>query len=134
MISIDTNVVLRVILRDDAEQHGVATRELAKAGRAGADILVNDIVLVETIWTLVRTYRIDKPVVIGALQAFMQTSGIRFESDANVALALELFEHSTAGFADCLTVAKNTAFGCTSTLTFDEGMRKLPGVKLLTTP
>jgi predicted nucleic-acid-binding protein len=95
---------------------------------------VNDIVLAETIWTLVRTYRIDKPVVIGALQAFMQTSGIRFESNANVARALELFEHSTAGFADCLTVAKNTALGCTSTLTFDQGMRKLPGVRLLTTP
>lgn len=134
MIAIDTNVVLRIILKDDAEQHGVATRELAKAGRAGTDILVNDIVLVETIWTLVRTYRIDKPVVIAALQAFMQTSGIRFESDANVAHALELFQHSTAGFADCLTVAKNTAFGCTSTLTLDQGMRKLPGVKLLTTP
>ena len=134
MIAIDTNVVLRIILRDDVEQHDVAVRELAKAGRAGVDILVNDIVLVETIWTLVRTYRIDKPVVIGALQAFMQTSGIRFESDAIVAHALELFEHSAAGFADCLNVAKNAALGCTSTLTFDQGMRTLPGVKLLTTP
>ena len=81
MIAIDTNVVLRIILRDDAEQHDVAVRELARANRAGTDILVNDIVLVETVWTLVRTYRIDKPVVIGALQAFMQTSGIRFESE-----------------------------------------------------
>ncbi|HEY9237909.1 MAG TPA: type II toxin-antitoxin system VapC family toxin [Burkholderiaceae bacterium] len=134
MIAIDTNVVLRIILRDDAEQHDVAVRELARANRAGTDILVNDIVLVETVWTLVRTYRIDKPVVIGALQAFMQTSGIRFESDAIVARALELFEHSPAGFADCLAVAKNTALGCASTLTFDQGMRKLPGVKLLTTP
>lgn len=134
MIAIDTNVVLRIILNDDADQHDIAKRELAKAGRAGEEILVNDIVLVETIWTLVRTYQIDKPIVIGALQAFMQTSGIRFESDANVAHAIELFEHSTAGFADCLTVAKNTALGCTSTLTFDQGMRKLPGVKLLTTP
>ncbi len=134
MIAIDTNVVLRIILRDDAEQHEVAVRELAKAGRAGVDILVNDIVLVETIWTLVRTYRIDKQVVIGALQAFMQTSGIRFESDLIVANALELFEHSAAGFDDCLSVAKNAALGCSSTLTFDQGMRKLPGVKLLPTP
>ena len=134
MIAIDTNVVLRIILNDDAAQHDVARRALAKAGRAGVDILVNDIVLVETIWTLVRSHRIDKAVVIGALQAFTQTTGIRFESDTNVARALELFEHSTAGFADCLTVAKNTALGCTSTLTFDQGMRTLPGVKLLTTP
>ena len=133
-MAIDTNVVLRIILRDDDGQQDVAKRELAKAGRAGVDILVNDIVLAETICTLVRTYRIDKPVVIGALQAFMQTSGLRFENDANVAHALELFEHSTAGFADCLAVVKNAALGCISTLTFDQGMHKLPGVKLLTTP
>jgi predicted nucleic acid-binding protein len=29
VIAIDTNVVLRIILRDDAEQHDVAKRELA---------------------------------------------------------------------------------------------------------
>ena len=121
-------------IRDGPQPHAGAERELAKAGLADVDILVNDIILAETICTRVRTYRTDKPVVIGALRAFMQTSGTRFENDANVACALELFEHSTAGFADCLAFAKNAAFGCTSTLTFDQGMRKPPGVKPLTTP
>ena len=134
MIALDTNVVLRMILADDAAQNAVVKRELDKASRDGIDILVNDIVLAETVWTLVRTYRIDKRTLIAAVLAFRETTGIRFEDDANLGRALELFEHSAAGFADCLTVAKNTALGCTSTLTFDQGMRKLPGVKLLPTP
>ena len=133
-MAIDSNVVLEIVLRDDDGQHDAAKRELAKAGLAGVDILVNDIVLAETNCTRLRTYRIDKPVVIGALHAFTQTCGTRFENDANVARALELFEHSTAGFADCLAAAKNAVLGCTSTLVFDQGTHKLPGVKPLITP
>ena len=122
-------------IRDGPQLHaGAAKRELAKAGLTGVNILVNDIGLAETICTRERTYRIDKPVVIGALHAFTQTCGTRFENGANVARALDFFEHSTAGFADRLAAAKNAAFGCTSTLTFDQGMRKPPGVKPLTTP
>ena len=133
-MAIDSNVVLGIILRDDDGQHDAAERELAKAGLTGVDILVNDIGLAETICTRVRTYKIDKSVVIGALRAFMQTSGTRFENDANVARALELFEHFTAGFADRLAAAKNAALGCTSTLVFDQGTHKLPSVKPLITP
>ncbi|MBL8331433.1 MAG: hypothetical protein JNJ71_21535 [Rubrivivax sp.] len=44
---------------------------------------------------------------------------------------LSLFAQGSCGFADCLVVAKHARQGCEFTATFDRGMRKLPGVKLL---
>ena len=48
-----------------------------------------------------------------------------------VSKAVILFEQSSCGFSDCLIVAKHAQLGCEFTATFDRGMRKQPGVKVL---
>ena len=45
--------------------------------------------------------------------------------------AVEMFEHSELGFSDCLVAAKHARRGCDFTATFDRGMRKLPGVRVI---
>ena len=53
------------------------------------------------------------------------------DSPASVPGATDLYEHSPADFADCLLSVKARAAGCDQLVTFDRGMKSLPGVNVL---
>ena len=61
----------------------------------------------------------------------MEETAFAFKDRGAVAGALSLFEACACGFAGCLPVARQARQGCDFTATFERGMRKLPGVKLL---
>ena len=61
----------------------------------------------------------------------MGETAFAFEDREAVAAARTPFEAGSCGFADCLVVAKHARQGCDFTATFDRGLRKLPGVKVL---
>lgn len=131
MIGVDSNVLLRLLTRDGAGQAGKAERVIAAAEAEGESVLVNDVVLAETMWTLARSFDASKPELLLTVRSLLATESFAFESRPVVAHALELYEGSSADFADCVIVAKNAALGCVATLTFDRAMRGLPATKLL---
>jgi predicted nucleic acid-binding protein len=59
MIGVDTNVLLRLFLRDDEEQRALAERCIERATREAA-IMINPIVLAEFAWTLARVRRLQR--------------------------------------------------------------------------
>jgi predicted nucleic acid-binding protein len=59
MIGIDTNVIVRLLTRDDPEQFDAAVR-LVKASGPDRQLFVNPIVVAETIWVLERIYKTDR--------------------------------------------------------------------------
>lgn len=139
MIAVDTSVLLRYLLRDDQVQAARADRIFA----AGDTVLVTDVVLVETIWTLSgRKYGLPKAQLVAVLERLFSEPGIRFEDDQVVWRALHAYrghgkadeagttEH--AGFADTLIVFKalRTAASDGEPLngvyTFDAAMQRLP--------
>ncbi len=69
-------------------------------------------------------------IKVGAREHYV-LGGSPTEARQRSKVALGLFEASSCGFADCLVVAKHARQGCDFTATFDRGMRKLPGVKVL---
>jgi len=133
VISIDTNVLLRYLLEDDAVQSTKAAKLIG-----GSDVvLVTDIVLVETIWTLRGTkYQLSKPELIDVIKALFQEPNIRFEDGQATWVALDQYRKSNgADFADALIVnkAKQTAIKLgeefAGSYTFDKAAQKLPGAK-----
>lgn len=131
MIGIDTNILLRLWLNDDAAQNKRIDTLLAAHGGTTGSLLVTDLVLVEAVWTLKSAFEQDKPAQLIAVRSLLDETAFAFEDRESVAAALALFETSSSGFADCLVVAKHARQGCEFTATFDRGLRKLPGVKLL---
>ena len=131
MIGIDTNILLRLWLNDDPRQNKRLDSLLAEHGRAPGSLLVTDVVLVEAIWTLRSAFDQDKQAQRMAVRSVLDETAFAFEDRDAVAGALSLFESGSCGFADCLVVAKHARQGCDFTATFDRGMRKLPGVKVL---
>lgn len=85
MIAIDTNVLLRHLLQDEADQAQRATVLIA-----GADpVLVTDIVLVEMVWVLTgKRYRLDRDRVAGVVSALLAEPNIVFEDGQTVWRAL----------------------------------------------
>lgn len=133
MIAVDTNVLLRYLLHDDEAQ---APRADAVFG-AGETVLITDVVLVETVWTLAgRKYRLVKAELVAVLERLFSEPNVRFEDDRVVWRALQAYRNAAsakgAGFADALIVfkAQRTAMdsgeALTGVYTFDEAMRRFP--------
>jgi predicted nucleic-acid-binding protein len=131
MIGIDTNVLLRLWLNDDPAQSKRIDALLATHGGMPGSLLVTDVVLAEAVWTLKSAFGQDKSAQLIAVRSLLEETAFAFEDREAVAAALSLFEASSSGFAGCLVVAKHARQGCDFTATFDRGMRKLPGVKVL---
>ena len=138
MIAIDTNVLLRYLLEDDAEQFEKAVRLISGQRK----VLVTDVVLVETIWTLRgKKYRLKKPELVTVIQSLFEEPNLRFEDGQTVWLALSDYRNAKpvkgkeADFADALIVNKskqvankeNKSFN--GFFTFDLAAQTLPGAK-----
>ncbi len=131
MIGVDTNILLRLWLNDDPAQSNRIDALLAEHGRTPGSLLVTDVVLAEAVWTLKSAFEQDKRAQSLAVRSLLEETAFSFEDREAVSAALGLFEAGSCGFADCLVVVKHARQGCDFTATFDRGMRKLPGVKVL---
>lgn len=131
MIGLDTNVLVRLLTRDDEVQAEKAKALLdAHADEDGA-LFVSDVVLAELVWTLERSYGLQRDEIAQAIRAMADNATLGFESRTVLRDAQELFVKQKAGFADCLIVANALAAGCNSFVTFDKGMHGIPGVEAL---
>jgi len=136
MIAIDTNVLLRYLLADDASQHGKASK-LIKSQRP---VLIVDVVLAEAIWTLTgKRYRLDKDTICRVIRTLLGDGAFVFEDSQVIWSALCDFEESksirgkTLDFADALifhkshVTAKNKGLPLSAFYSFDKALAQLPG-------
>lgn len=140
MIAVDANVLLRYLLDDDRAQSKRASELIL----GEAPVLITDIVLVETVWTLKgKRYNLDKEAIIKVIQSLFEESGIVFESEQTVWRALNDFKSAKsiksggkrkeADFPDALIVNKawhtasdrKTLFE--GVYTFDVAAQQIPG-------
>lgn len=131
MIGLDTNALLRLLTEDDAAQAALVRKRLAALDATPESVMLNNTVLVETIWTLRRLYNFERSELQNLLEQLLSASTFCFENREVVTQASALFQSSTTDFSDCLIVAQNSALGCEATVTFDKAMGSLPRVELL---
>lgn len=85
MIAIDTNVLLRRILRDDALQ----AQKVDKLFEKHKAILITDVALVETIWTLRgKKYGASKETIQQVIMSLLEEANVTFENQQAVWSAL----------------------------------------------
>lgn len=133
MIGLDTNALIRLLTQDDVAQAAAVHKRLAALDTVAESVLLNNVVLVETLWTLRKAYRFERATLQDLLEQLLSARTFRFEDRATLAQAAALFASSTADFSDCLIAAQNARLGCDCTVTFDKAMATLPQVELLRT-
>lgn len=119
MHAIDTNVVVRFLTNDDAEQAERARRLLADAA-----VFVSQTVLLESEWVLRAGYGLPRRAVLDALDAFAALTQVRLDQPKRVARALD-WAKAGMDFADALHLA--AAEGCERFVTFDRDLKKRAG-------
>ena len=131
MIAIDTNVIVRFLVRDDEEQAEVARRRLKLAESRRERLLIPLLVLLETIWVLESAYDKTRTEVLDAIQDMRQMPVFEFERDQAIEAFLRDGPKCKADLADLLIAHASEAAGCASGITFDKGAAKLPFFELL---
>lgn len=127
MIALDTNVLIRYLVREDAEQAEVAAEFLEKlsAERPG---YVSTPVVTELEWVLRKGYGFERTAIRTAITKLLEVPNLVFDAEDAVRLAAE---SRRGNFVDRLVHFIGEAAGCERTVTFDRNFARLPGVELL---
>ena len=132
MIAVDANVLLRYLLDDDIEQSPRAARLFHRDD----GILVTDVVLAETLWTLAgRKYRASRTDLAAVVDSLFREPVVEFEDRQAVWGALGDFEATAADFQDALllhkarSVAERAQEPLSALYTFDVAALELDGAK-----
>ena len=142
MIAVDTNVLLRYLLDDDAKQSKKASAIIT----GSANVLITDIVLTETIWTLKgKKYKLDKELIIKVINTLFAEPNIIFEDGQTVWRALSDYtkaksikvgnKRKEADFPDALIINKAQYIAnklndeLDGVYTFDIASQEIPGTR-----
>lgn len=122
----DTNVLVRVLTRDDLKQAAAASEFLV----GGA--WISQTAIAELVWVLQSRYRRTRQEQIEALDLLLDNPHLALENAPVIAAALRLFrEWPRVSFTDCLLLEQARAAGHLPLGTFDRELAKAPGAKLL---
>ncbi len=132
MIGIDTNVLVRFLVQDDADQ-GKAATELIDGLTGSAPGFISREVVVELVWVLERAYRLSRSEICTTLDGLLEARELLVEAADRVALASDRYRKGGAGFADQMVALAGQGAGARETVTFDRKASGIPGMRLLAT-
>ncbi len=127
MLGIDTNVLVRLLIADDANQTRRARRLVETSLSRNEPVLVSLLAIIETEWVLRSRYELEKSEILAVLQRLLESRELTFEDEPAVEEAVFHWKDSAAGFTDCLIAAHNRRIGCRATATFDTKAARVPG-------
>lgn len=126
MVAFDTNVVVRLLLRDDAAQAKKAEQAFLRHAR-GDGVFVPLVVLVETAWVLAYTYELDRKAIHDQILSLSRTRGVVVDEPDLVQDALDAYAKGSADFADYVILTATRRAGCRTLLTFDRRLGRERG-------
>jgi predicted nucleic-acid-binding protein len=131
VIAADTNVLVRLFVRDDPSQAARAERLLATCLAEREECLVTLPVLCELEWVLESAYGARRDDVAAAVRALLTTAPFLVERADLVQRALHAYTTSRADLSDCLLGFAARETGARTTFTFDRALRRLDTFTLL---
>jgi predicted nucleic-acid-binding protein len=122
MRAVDTNLLVRLLVRDDAKQVAAAEAFVAQGA------WVSHLVLAETTWVLDAVYGLPPKQIATAVDMLLRHADLTIQDSDVVAAALAHYSaRPKVGFADCLILEVAKKAGHTPVGTFDREMAKLEG-------
>jgi predicted nucleic-acid-binding protein len=99
MITLDTNVLVRVLIDDQEATQMRAARKLVQKAK---QVFIPQIVQVELVWVLARAYDLKESQIMMILNELYHNAAYNLEHEDTFAKALQLFENNAMDFSDCL--------------------------------
>jgi predicted nucleic-acid-binding protein len=127
VIALDTNILVRFLVEDDADQAEQARALLQRAVDTNSRCYVSDIVMCEIVWVLATSYKLRRADISQALGRLLRARNLSFSSSDQLARALESYSSGRGDFADYLIREHARASGCEAVVTFEGRLLKEPG-------
>ncbi|HMD99679.1 MAG TPA: type II toxin-antitoxin system VapC family toxin [Terriglobia bacterium] len=126
MRAVDTNVLVRLLTRDDARQVATATRWVE------GGVWVSVLALAEAVWVLSAVYERGPAEIASAVETLLNHKDLTLQDSDIVAAALVQFRQRPAvSFSDCLLLELARKAGHLPLGTFDRDLSKLNGAEKL---
>lgn len=131
MASLDTNVLVRLLVKDDERQAAQARKLVQAESDRGETLFVPITAVLELEWVLRSVYEMPKSAILGAFVALLETRELVFQSEPAIERALEHFRKGSAGFADCVHLGICGAESEVPLVTFDRKAARMEGAHLV---
>jgi predicted nucleic-acid-binding protein len=126
MLAVDTNVLVRLVARDDADQVSAAEQFVSRGA------WVSHLVLAETLWVLDSVYGLSRKQIATAVEMLLNHQDLTLQDVDVVISALDHYlNRSGVDFSDCLVLEIARKAGHLPVATFDRNFGKLDGVQRL---
>lgn len=126
MRAVDTNVLVRLVTRDDDKQVKAAELFISKGA------WVSQLVLAEATWVLASVYELGRAEMMTALAMLLRHRDLTIQDSDTVTAALDQYRsRPTLGFSDCLILEIARKAGHLPFGTFDRNLGKIAGVERL---
>lgn len=123
MLAVDTNVLVRLLTRDDTDQTKAAEAFASKGA------WVSHLVLAETFWVLDSVYDLSRAQIATALEMLLNHRELSIQDADVVTAALGHYrQRSAVDFSDCLVLEIARKAGHLPVGTFDRNFAKLEDV------
>jgi len=124
MKALDTNVIVRLLVRDDERQAQRARNLLVQAEENEELMLVTDVVVLELIWVLLSAYSLSRAEALDALELLADLPVIKLRSHDVVRQLIQSGRGGREDLADLFIGLAGRRGGCESTLTFDRKLSR----------
>ena len=131
MIALDTNVIVRFLVRDDEAQALAVYARLKQAEADRETLFVPMLVVLEVIWVLGSAYGKTRPEILSSIEDMKRMPIFVFEMDDVIQALLSEGRRSKPDLADILIAHAAQKSGCESGLTFDRKAAALPFFRIL---
>ncbi|CAN5832421.1 hypothetical protein BH11VER1_BH11VER1_04710 [soil metagenome] len=129
-LSLDTSVVLRLLVQEPPTLFHLAAQFVESQLEAKVPVHVSDLVLAEAYFALQSFYQLPKTDALRALGSFAQASGVTITPAARRVLTISHLATAKPGFVDRLIHGASHAEKRTL-VTFEKAAKKLPGTVVL---
>ncbi len=120
MKALDTNVLVRFLVRDDERQAEIIYR-IFKQAESDRDVLfVPLLVVLETVWVLESVYKISRQEILNSITELVLMPILEFESQSAILSSVSSAKETKMDLSDLLIAHSAKCSSCECVLTFDK--------------
>lgn len=131
MTALDTNVLIRFLIKDDKHQADIVYKLFKKAEIEKGTFYVPLLVLLETIWVLESVYKISRRDILDSINALVLMPILDFEAQSVIMGFISSARNNKIDLSDLLIAHAAKSAGCECVLTFDKRASDYALFKLL---
>ncbi len=131
MKAIDTNVLVRFLVKDDEKQATTVFNLFKHAEAENNPLVVPLPVVLETLWVLETVYQIPSKEILAVIEELILMPALKFSNQSTIQHFLSLARETKTDLSDILIAAAAKSAGCKAVLTFDKAAARMDFFELL---